>query len=109
MTPDPKAITRYHVNPAFTAGRDIYADGAEIARNQRVLHLSGVVGQQPLAALYDARRRHLPNVAPASTTLIVQGLAAPEWLIEIEAIAAVGQAPREGTSTEGREQSRPDD
>ena len=131
MPTDP--ITRYQVNPAFAAGRDIYADGAEIARSQRVLHLSGqvgirpdgttspdfaeqcdealvnlravlkaaamgpehvvkltcfVVGQQPLAALYDARRRHLPNVAPASTTLIVQGLAAPEWLIEIEAIAA---------------------
>jgi 2-iminobutanoate/2-iminopropanoate deaminase len=130
---DSRAITRYHVNPAFTTARDIYADGAEIARSQRVLHLSGqvgirpdgttspdfaeqcdqalanliavlkaasmtpdsivkltcyVVGQQPLAALYDARRRHLPNVAPASTTLIVHGLAAPEWLIEIEAIAA---------------------
>lgn len=128
-----KSITRHQINPAFTAARDIYADGAEIARNQRVLHLSGqvgirpdgttspdfaeqcdqalvnllavlkaaamtpenivkltcfVVGQHPLAALYDARRRHLPNVAPASTTLIVQGLAAPEWLIEIEAIAA---------------------
>lgn len=126
-------IVRYHINPAFIAGRDIYADGAEIAGGQRVLHLSGqvgirpdgamspdfaeqcdqalvnlvalldaaamtpehvvkltcfVVGQQPLAALYDARRRRLPNVAPASTTLIVQGLAAPEWLIEIEAIAA---------------------
>jgi 2-iminobutanoate/2-iminopropanoate deaminase len=131
MPADP--ITRYHVNPAFTAGRDIYADGAEIGGGRRVLHLSGqvgvrpdgttspdfaeqcnqalvnllavlkaaamgpesivkltcyVVGQQPLAALYDARRRHLPNVSPASTTLIVQGLAAPEWLIEIEAIAA---------------------
>ena len=129
----PETITRYQVNPAFTAGRDLYADGAEIARGQRVLHLSGqvgirpdgttsadfaeqcdqalvnlravltaaamspeqvvkltcyVVGQQPLAALYEARRRHLPNVAPASTTVIVQGLAAPEWLIEIEAIAA---------------------
>lgn len=47
-----------------------------------------MVVQQPLAALYEARRRHLPNVAPASTTLIVQGLAAPEWLVEIEAIAA---------------------
>ena len=127
------ATTRYHVNPALSGARDIYADGVEIARGQRVLHLSGqvgirpdgstnpdfaeqcdqalvnlravlkaaamapehvvkltcfVVGQQPLAALYEARRRHLPNVAPASTTLIVQGLAAPEWLIEIEAIAA---------------------
>jgi 2-iminobutanoate/2-iminopropanoate deaminase len=130
---DPRAITRYHLNPAFTAARDIYADGAEIAGGRRVLHLSGqvgirpdgttgpdfaeqcdqalanmlavlkaaamrpehvvkltcfVVGQQPLAALYDARRRHLPSIAPASTTVIVQGLAAPEWLIEIEAIAA---------------------
>jgi 2-iminobutanoate/2-iminopropanoate deaminase len=130
---DPRAITRYHLNPAFTAARDIYADGAEIAGGRRVLHLSGqvgirpdgttgpdfaeqcdqalanmlavlkaaamrpehvvkltcfVVGQQPLAALYEARRRHLPSVAPASTTVIVQGLAAPEWLIEIEAIAA---------------------
>jgi 2-iminobutanoate/2-iminopropanoate deaminase len=47
-----------------------------------------VVGKQTLSALYDARRRHLPNVAPASTTVIVEGLAAPEWLIEIEAIAA---------------------
>jgi 2-iminobutanoate/2-iminopropanoate deaminase len=133
MPPAADAIARYHVNPAFTKARDIYADGAEIGGGLRVLHLSGqvgirpdgttsldfaeqcdqalvnlravlnaaamtpehvakltcfVVGPQPLAALYDARRRHLPNVAPASTTLIVQGLAAPEWLIEIEAIAA---------------------
>jgi 2-iminobutanoate/2-iminopropanoate deaminase len=131
MPSDP--VTRYQVNPAFAAGRDIYADGAEIAAGRRVLHLSGqvgirsdgttspdfaeqcdqalvnllailnsaamgpqsivkltcfVVGPQPLAALYEARRRHLPNVAPAATTLIIQGLAAPEWLIEIEAIAA---------------------
>lgn len=47
-----------------------------------------VVGNRPLAPLYDARRRLLPNVGPAATTIIVQGLAAPEWLIEIEAIAA---------------------
>jgi 2-iminobutanoate/2-iminopropanoate deaminase len=132
MTTRP-TVTRYHVNPAFTAGRDIYADGAEIARNHRILHISGqvgvrpdgttardfgeqcdqalvnlqavlvaasmapenivkltcfVVGDQPLSALYDARRRRLPNVSPAATTLIVQGLAAPEWLIEIEAVAA---------------------
>ena len=49
-----------------------------------------VVGERPLAALYDARRRLLANVGPASTTVIVQGLAAPEWLVEIEAIAATG-------------------
>ena len=49
-----------------------------------------VVGHRPLAPLYEARRRFLPNVGPASTTIIVQGLAAPEWLVEIEAIAAAG-------------------
>jgi len=47
-----------------------------------------VVGNRPLTELYEARRRLLPNVGPAATTIIVQGLAAPEWLIEIEAIAA---------------------
>ena len=47
-----------------------------------------VVGNRPLTPLYDARRQLLPNVGPAATTVIVQGLAAPEWLIEIEAIAA---------------------
>lgn len=47
-----------------------------------------VVGHRPLAPLYEARRRALPKVGPAATTIIVQGLAAPEWLIEIEAIAA---------------------
>lgn len=47
-----------------------------------------VVGTRPLAPLYEARTRHLPDVGPASTTIIVLGLAAPEWLIEIEAIAA---------------------
>jgi 2-iminobutanoate/2-iminopropanoate deaminase len=133
MLPKRKAVTRYHVHPAFIAGRDIYADAAEIAHNQRILHISGpvgvrpdgttspefakqcdqalvnllavlaaaamtpenivkltcyVVGDQPLSALYDARRRHLPNVSPAVTTLVVQRLALPEWLIEIEAVAA---------------------
>jgi 2-iminobutanoate/2-iminopropanoate deaminase len=133
MPPKGNPVTRYHVNPALTVTRDIYADGAEIARNQRILYISGqvgirfdggthpdftvqcdqaltnlravlaaaamtpenivkltcyVVGDQPLSALYDARRRHLPNVSPAVTTLIVQRLAMPEWLIEIEAVAA---------------------
>jgi len=50
-----------------------------------------VVGSQKLDALYDARRRLLPGVAPASTTVIIQGLASPEWLVEIEAIASVSR------------------
>jgi enamine deaminase RidA (YjgF/YER057c/UK114 family) len=50
-----------------------------------------VVGSRPLTPLYDARRRLLPDVGPAATTIVVHGLAAPEWLIEIEAIAAVAR------------------
>ena len=47
MPSAPNAITRYHVNPAFTKARDIYADGAEIDGGQRMLHLSGQVGIRP--------------------------------------------------------------
>lgn len=50
-----------------------------------------VVGRQKLDAMYEARRRLLPGVAPASTTVIVQGLASPEWLVEIEAIASASR------------------
>ena len=38
-----------------------------------------------------AIRRELLSVAPAVTTLVVAGLAAPEFLVEVEAIAAAAQ------------------
>ena len=38
----------------------------------------------------DARDQVLTSARPASTMLIVAGLAHPEWLVEIEAIAAAG-------------------
>ena len=36
------------------------------------------------------RERMLGGAEPASTLLIVQGLASPEWLVEVEAVAAAG-------------------
>ena len=42
---------------------------------------------RPLGAI----RRELLSVAPAVTTLVVAGLAAPELLVEVEAIAAAAQ------------------
>jgi len=36
----------------------------------------------------EIRDRMLQGAAPASTLLIVNGLASPDWLVEIEAIAA---------------------
>ena len=36
----------------------------------------------------DIRRRMLQGAEPASTLLFVTGLASPEWLVEIEAVAA---------------------
>jgi 2-iminobutanoate/2-iminopropanoate deaminase len=47
-----------------------------------------VVGAQDLDTLYAARRALLAGSAPAATVIVVQALAAPELLVEIEAVAA---------------------
>ena len=49
---------------------------------------SYVVGAQDLDELYAARRRLLAGCAPASTVIVVEALAYPELLVEIEAVAA---------------------
>ena len=43
---------------------------------------------EDIAAYRQIRDRMLGNVAPASTLMIVAGLAAPELLIEVEGVAA---------------------
>ena len=40
-------------------------------------------------ALRDVRARHLGNQLPASTLLVVAGLADPDYLLEIEAVAVL--------------------
>ena len=43
-------------------------------------------------AVYQAMGRWLKGVHPVSTGLIVQGLARPEWVVEIEATAVIPEA-----------------
>jgi enamine deaminase RidA (YjgF/YER057c/UK114 family) len=43
-----------------------------------------------LAAVRTARDKAIGNARPASTLVVVAGLASPDWLIEVEAIAARG-------------------
>ena len=45
-------------------------------------------GAEHLSALKDVRDRVLQGHLPASTLLIVNGLARPEWLVEVEVYAA---------------------
>ena len=44
--------------------------------------------REDLKAFRELRDRHLAEVKPASTLVIVSGLADPGWLVEIEAVAA---------------------
>jgi enamine deaminase RidA (YjgF/YER057c/UK114 family) len=43
-------------------------------------------------AVYQAMGKWLRGVHPVSTGLIVQGLARPEWVVEIEATAVIPDA-----------------
>ena len=47
-----------------------------------------VVGTENFPAYAAGRKKVLGNARPASTAIIVPALALPEWLVEIEAVAA---------------------
>ncbi len=47
-----------------------------------------LIRPEDLPALNDIRQQRLPDVQPAVTTLIVSALVNPEWLIEMEVVAA---------------------
>ena len=49
---------------------------------------SYVVGREHLAPLREVRERILAGHKPASTLLVVAGLAQPQWLVEVEVYAA---------------------
>jgi enamine deaminase RidA (YjgF/YER057c/UK114 family) len=48
-----------------------------------------VVGMEHVAAVREVRARHLTSDFPASTLVVAVGLARPEFLVEVEAIAVV--------------------
>ena len=47
-----------------------------------------IVGEENFPAYAAARKKALDGTRPASTAIIVPALAVPEWLVEIEAVAA---------------------
>lgn len=47
-----------------------------------------IVGEENFPAYAAARKKALGGTRPASTAIIVPALAVPEWLVEIEAVAA---------------------
>jgi 2-iminobutanoate/2-iminopropanoate deaminase len=47
-----------------------------------------VTGREHMQAYMRARDRKFPGTPPASTLMIVSGFARPEFVVEIEAIAA---------------------
>jgi enamine deaminase RidA (YjgF/YER057c/UK114 family) len=67
----------------------VEAAGATLADIVKVTTF--VVGYQPehRAVITAARAPYFPDGFPASTLVGVQALAAPEWLIEVEAVAVV--------------------
>jgi 2-iminobutanoate/2-iminopropanoate deaminase len=50
-----------------------------------------VTGREHLPGYMRARDRHFPGTPPASTLMIVSGFARPEFLVEIEVVAAAPQ------------------
>ena len=85
---------------------DLAAQTEQVMQNlQTALHAAGatlrdvvkistfVVGYAPQqrAIIAAARAKYLPEGTPPASTLVgVAALAAPEWLIEIEAVAVIG-------------------
>lgn len=55
-----------------------------------------VTGREHLSPYMEARDRYLGNVTPppASTLMIVTGFARPEFVVEIEVLAAIPRPPR---------------
>jgi enamine deaminase RidA (YjgF/YER057c/UK114 family) len=62
------------------------ADGMTLAN---VVRLNAyVTGREHMQGYMRARDRHFPGTPPASTLLIVSGFTRPEFVVEIEALAA---------------------
>ncbi|MEM8995580.1 MAG: RidA family protein [Acidobacteriota bacterium] len=45
---------------------------------------------EDMSTLVDVRKARLGGVRPAITTLFVSGLVSPDWLVEVEVVAAAG-------------------
>lgn len=56
---------------------------------EQLVRINAFITRQELTPLFrEARDAALAGAAPASTLLVVAGLAHPDWVVEIEAVAA---------------------
>ncbi|MDH3772222.1 MAG: RidA family protein, partial [Nitrospirota bacterium] len=63
-------------------------DSAGMTRQDLVKVTVYLTRTEDIGRYRDVRDRMLQGAEPASTLLIVAGLASPDWLVEIEAVAA---------------------
>jgi len=66
----------------------VEADGATMADVCRIVVY--VTDRAFLADVAAARRKYFAEPYPATTVLVVAGLAHPDWLVEIDGVATVG-------------------
>lgn len=89
------------VKPDGTPARGIEAQIDQAFRNvlavladsgmgpEDIVRLNGyLLRPEDVKAYREIRARHLGDLKPASTLVIVSALALPEWLVEVEAVAA---------------------
>ena len=70
--------------------RVLQAGGASLQDVVKVTNF--LVDPSDYAAFNEVRRRYFPQDPPASSTVIVKALAAPDLLVEVEAVAVAPQA-----------------
>ena len=63
---------------------------ADMTLNDIVKMSFFLVRREDMAGLVEVRKELLDGVRPAITTVFVAGLVSPDWLVEVEAIAAAG-------------------
>ena len=66
-------------------------EGAGGSSKDLVATTSYVTGTEHLSGFYKARREFFKEALPTSTTVVVKSLVRSDYLVEIEAIAALGE------------------
>ena len=61
---------------------------------EHLVHINSyVVGDQNIPLFRQIRSEYLPNPPPSSTTLLVPRLISPDWLFEVDGVAACIEVP----------------
>lgn len=89
VTPDGTTPTRFEDQVAQTWANILALLNEGGMGADDIIKITGyVVGTENFSAYAAGRKKALGDARPASTAIIVPALAMPEWLVEIEAMAA---------------------